>query len=144
EEGLAYGPSFQGLQSLRRGEGEAVAEVALPVGVGAEGYGVHPALLDAAFHAVAAGVSSSGEGALLLPFSMGYVAVYQPGAETAWVHARVRVAASGMGVVADVTLADAGGVVLAEVSELRLQRVAREALGRVQAEAHVEAFYRLS
>ena len=54
--GLGYGPAFQGLRAVwRRGE-EVFAEVALPEGAAAvEGLGLHPALLDAALHAAAAG-----------------------------------------------------------------------------------------
>ncbi len=145
EVGLAYGPTFRGLRSLWQGEGESVAEVALPASVVAHGYGVHPALLDAAFHAVVAAVPAgeSSEGELLLPFEMGSVAVYHPGVEVAWVHARVRGGTGRVGVTADVTLVDASGVVLAEVSELRLQRADRAALGRVRTETLVETFYRL-
>src|SRR5262249_51895457 len=82
------------------------------------------------------------EGELFLPFEMGGVAVHQAGAESAWVHARVRGAESGM--VADVTLADGAGVVLAGVTELRVRHTQREALGGAQAEAGAEAFYQLA
>ncbi|MGA2164822.1 MAG: SDR family NAD(P)-dependent oxidoreductase, partial [Solirubrobacteraceae bacterium] len=60
--GLEYGPSFQGLRAVwRRGE-ELFAEVALPEeGAGeAERYGLHPALLDAALHALAARAQEPG------------------------------------------------------------------------------------
>ncbi|WP_398878585.1 polyketide synthase dehydratase domain-containing protein, partial [Streptomyces prunicolor] len=52
EAGYEYGPVFQGLRSAWR-DGELVyAEVVLPdepVG-SAQGFGIHPALLDAALH----------------------------------------------------------------------------------------------
>src|SRR5206468_4283910 len=54
EQGLGYGPSFQGLRAAwRRGE-ELFAEVALggPEADEAERFGLHPALFDAAFHAL--------------------------------------------------------------------------------------------
>src|SRR5262249_57025350 len=49
--GLEYGPSFQGLATLRRGRDEALGEIALPAaGSGVSGgYRVHPVLLDSAF-----------------------------------------------------------------------------------------------
>ena len=56
ERGLEYGPAFQGLRAVwRRGE-EVFAEVALGEDRRAEAgsFGLHPALLDAALHAVAA------------------------------------------------------------------------------------------
>ena len=45
-----------------------MAEVELGTVGTSDGYGVHPALLDAAFHALAA--SSEGDGALWLPFAL--------------------------------------------------------------------------
>lgn len=50
--GYHYGPSFQGLRRLWRGEGELFAEVALAEDQRSEAelFGLHPALLDAALH----------------------------------------------------------------------------------------------
>nr|WP_269756711.1 type I polyketide synthase [Amycolatopsis aidingensis] len=64
--GYGYGPSFQGLRAVWRHDGEVLAEVALPEGE-AEGFGLHPALLDAALHALAATRPWTGE--QRLPFS---------------------------------------------------------------------------
>ncbi|WP_324611507.1 acyltransferase domain-containing protein, partial [Streptomyces sp. NRRL S-1521] len=52
ELGLGYGPVFQGLRAAWRKGEEVFAEVVLPEGVKAEGFGLHPALLDAALHAI--------------------------------------------------------------------------------------------
>ncbi|WP_207947319.1 polyketide synthase dehydratase domain-containing protein, partial [Actinomadura sp. 7K507] len=49
DQGLAYGPSFQGLQTAWRRGGEVFAEIAV-TGLEVGGYGIHPALLDAALH----------------------------------------------------------------------------------------------
>jgi acyl transferase domain-containing protein len=50
---MDYGPAFQGLRSVWRGENEALAHLRLPETVeGVEAYGVHPALLDAAIQAI--------------------------------------------------------------------------------------------
>ena len=57
EAGLEYGPVFQGLRGVWRRGGEVFAEVALPPSGSAEesgAFGLHPALLDAALHALAA------------------------------------------------------------------------------------------
>ncbi|MCQ8195505.1 SDR family NAD(P)-dependent oxidoreductase [Streptomyces rugosispiralis] len=49
--GYAYGPSFRGLRAVWRDGADVLAEVALPEAAGdAEGFGIHPALLDAALH----------------------------------------------------------------------------------------------
>ncbi|MBL1110776.1 polyketide synthase dehydratase domain-containing protein, partial [Streptomyces sp. 5-8] len=57
--GYDYGPLFQGVRAVWRRSGEVFAEVGLPhdestgAGAGAgAGFGVHPALLDAALHAL--------------------------------------------------------------------------------------------
>ena len=50
--GLAYGPTFQGLPVRRRDGDEVFAEVALPDPAQAGEFGLHPALLDAALHAL--------------------------------------------------------------------------------------------
>jgi len=54
EHGYEYGPAFRGLVSAWRDEGDLYAEVALPPSLRAEaaGYAAHPALLDAALHAL--------------------------------------------------------------------------------------------
>ena len=64
ELGLEYGPAFQGLGGVwRRGE-DVFAEVSLPVERGSEEHGflVHPAVLDAALHALGAEAIGDGEG----------------------------------------------------------------------------------
>ncbi|GAB3897543.1 hypothetical protein GCM10029964_080580 [Kibdelosporangium lantanae] len=72
--GYDYGPAFQGLTAVwQRGE-DVFAEVSLP-GTD-EGFGVHPALLDAALHALAVG----GTDEVRLPFSWEGVSLYATGA----------------------------------------------------------------
>ena len=53
EIGLVYGEAFRGLRAAYTVGAEVYAEVELPEGVSGEasGYGIHPALLDAALHA---------------------------------------------------------------------------------------------
>ncbi|WP_343969136.1 SDR family NAD(P)-dependent oxidoreductase, partial [Streptosporangium amethystogenes] len=79
--GLGYGPVFQGLRSVWQRDGEIFAEVALPeqAASGAGSFGVHPALLDAALHAVAFVGLDVVEGGRL-PFSWGEVCLHAAGA----------------------------------------------------------------
>ena len=49
--GYEYGPVFRGLRAAWRDGDDVYAEVALPGGVEVAGFGIHPALLDAALHA---------------------------------------------------------------------------------------------
>ncbi|WP_345025824.1 SDR family NAD(P)-dependent oxidoreductase, partial [Streptomyces sedi] len=98
EHGFDHGPVFQGLRAAWRREGEVFAEIALPEGVGVDGFGLHPALLDAALHAVGL---MGGEGGL--PFSWSGVRLYASGASVL----RVRLSVAGSG---GVSLAVADGV----------------------------------
>ncbi|MEU1088632.1 SDR family NAD(P)-dependent oxidoreductase [Streptomyces sp. NPDC005892] len=83
ESGVAYGPPFQGLRAAWRLGEEIFAEVALD---GAEEpaageFGVHPALLDASFHAAALGTSQqAGPEEVLLPFAWNGVRLHASGA----------------------------------------------------------------
>ena len=83
--GLGYGPSFRGLRAVWRRGGEVFAEVALPEGAAAEGFGLHPVLLDAALHAAAVGIAEGGA-QVELPFSWAGVSLHAARA----VMARVR------------------------------------------------------
>jgi acyl transferase domain-containing protein len=61
--GLDYGPVFQGLTAVWRRGGEFFAEVALPQEESSRsaGFGLHPALLDAALHAGALALLDGGD-----------------------------------------------------------------------------------
>ncbi|MFL6113812.1 MAG: SDR family NAD(P)-dependent oxidoreductase [Catenulispora sp.] len=48
--GYVYGPAFRGVERVWRRGGELYAEIAAPEGLDLGGFGLHPALLDAAFH----------------------------------------------------------------------------------------------
>ena len=78
EAGFEYGPAFGGLGAVWRDGEEVYAEVSLPAAQaeGAQGFALHPALLDAAFHPVALG---AGEG-VRMPFSWSGVILFSSGA----------------------------------------------------------------
>ncbi|MFI6792197.1 SDR family NAD(P)-dependent oxidoreductase [Nonomuraea sp. NPDC050383] len=89
ERGYEYGPAFQGLRALWQRGDELFAEVVAPEGVEVAGYGIHPALLDAAFHPV---VLAGGDGdELRLPFAFSGVRLHAGEASAL----RVRVSGSG-------------------------------------------------
>ncbi|MFF4017284.1 SDR family NAD(P)-dependent oxidoreductase [Streptomyces sp. NPDC001843] len=111
-QGYGYGPAFQGLRAAWRRGGELYAEVALPDGVDATGYTVHPALLDAALHVI--GLDEDTEGAEL-PFAWTGVTVRAAGATALRVH--VVPAASGV----SLHLMDPAGATVASVGSLVLR-----------------------
>ncbi|MFE2544023.1 SDR family NAD(P)-dependent oxidoreductase [Actinacidiphila glaucinigra] len=122
--GLVYGPLFQGVRAAWRRGDELFAEVAVPVEAqgDAEGFGVHPALLDAVLHTVAlGGVLADSEGGARLPFSWNGVRLHAAGASAV----RVRVAAAGDGAVS-LELADTTGAPVASVESLALRAVSPE------------------
>ncbi|MGC0373864.1 acyl transferase domain-containing protein [Streptomyces sp. SAI-229] len=117
EAGLEYGPLFRGLRAVWRRGAEVYAEVALPEGTDVEGFGLHPALFDAALHAgVLAGVGDDGRGGTLLPFAWNDVALYASGATVL----RVAVTPDGSGGMA-LRAADPAGAPVAAVGSLLLR-----------------------
>ena len=76
---LRYGPIFQGLRAAWRCGADVFAEVALAETESTAAFGLHPALLDAALHAVGLGVLSESERARL-PFSWQGVSLHATGA----------------------------------------------------------------
>ncbi|MEV3964773.1 SDR family NAD(P)-dependent oxidoreductase [Nocardia sp. NPDC050193] len=130
--GYEYGPAFRGLTGLWRRDGEVLAEVVLPESVRSNnaGFGVQPALLDAALHAVLIGglVPVARAGEVAVPFSWSDVVLHATGATA------LRVKASAIGAVPGderitVTLADTSGMLVAEVGGLTLRPVSTDALG---------------
>ncbi|MEU9560379.1 SDR family NAD(P)-dependent oxidoreductase, partial [Streptomyces fumanus] len=81
--GYGYGPAFQGLRALYQGqEGELFAEVAQPAepAVGADRFGIHPALLDSALHALVA--VAPDDDRVRLPFAWHGLTLHATGADT--------------------------------------------------------------
>ena len=135
--GLEYGPVFQGLRGLWRRGGEVFAEVVLSGEVGGDAslFGVHPALLDGALHAVGAGLEGGVGGAPRLPFAWGDVRLFGVGARCL----RVCVSFVGDGVVS-LAVADEGGAPVVSVGSLVLREVSVEGLAGVGGGSHRSLF----
>ncbi|QLL09757.1 type I polyketide synthase [Mycobacterium vicinigordonae] len=118
--GYRYGPAFQGLRLAWRRGREVYAELTAPKGVSVAGFGIHPALLDAALHAWAV---VAGEDQLALPFSWQGVSLHATGAT----RLRVRIAPTGAGSVS-VELADSSGLPVLSVRELVVRQISAQAL----------------
>ncbi|MCO1582773.1 SDR family NAD(P)-dependent oxidoreductase, partial [Crossiella sp. SN42] len=108
ELGYEYGPAFQGLTALWQRADELFAEIQLPDTAGADGFAVHPALLDAALHPVVLG----GTG-MRLPFAWSGVRLHATGATAL----RVRVKDNALQV------ADQTGEPVLTVDELVLREI---------------------
>ncbi|TQM77833.1 acyl transferase domain-containing protein [Saccharothrix saharensis] len=116
--GFGYGPVFRGLRAAWRAGDDVFAEIALPADGDAARFGLHPALLDAALHAVGLG-GFLPEGQAQLPFSWTGVTLHASGAPSL----RVRVSPSGDGGIT-LAVADAAGLPVATVGALALRPAA--------------------
>ncbi|HZL48772.1 MAG TPA: SDR family NAD(P)-dependent oxidoreductase, partial [Solirubrobacteraceae bacterium] len=139
ERGFDYGPAFQGLQAVwRRGE-ELFAEVSLSGDERdqASAFGVHPALLDSAFHAVLdspLGDMAEGEGPRI-PFSFSGVELNTSGAS----FLRVCLSPVGEDAISLVLVDEAGGLV-ASVDSLVTREVSQAQLGVARDTRHDALF----
>ncbi|MFJ5772715.1 type I polyketide synthase, partial [Streptomyces sp. NPDC093094] len=132
EHGSQYGPLFRGLRAGWRRDGEVYAEVALPdnAQATAEDYALHPAVSDAALHAIGLLDTDTGseDGTVTLPYAFSDVELHATGA--AAVRVRVRPAGertdSGRTVALD--LYDVTGQPVATIGALMLRPVAGEQL----------------
>ncbi len=110
----------------RRGD-EIFADVTLPgdAGVSPAGFGVHPAVLDAALHAVivATEAEHDGKDGVLVPFSWQGVSLHAAGASSV----RARIVPSGPSSVS-VELADALGLPVLSVASMVARPVSRQQL----------------
>ncbi|MFE3862233.1 SDR family NAD(P)-dependent oxidoreductase [Streptomyces goshikiensis] len=124
EAGFGYGPVFQGLRAAWQHGDTSYAEVALPEGAEGEAarFGLHPALLDAALHALGLRAADTGADGRL-PFSWSGVSLHAVGA----CELRVRLT-TGLGGEVALTIADATGAPVASVAGLALRSVSRDQL----------------
>nr|WP_052441528.1 type I polyketide synthase [Streptacidiphilus anmyonensis] len=138
EAGFGYGPAFQGLRAAWLRGAEIFAEIALPDAAedDTDRFGLHPALLDAALHALGA---DTRDDALRggLPFAWSGVTLHATGASAL----RVRITALGGGEVA-LDLADGTGRPVMSVRSLALREISVEQLGAARG-AHHESLFRV-
>ncbi|MFD4924559.1 SDR family NAD(P)-dependent oxidoreductase [Streptomyces goshikiensis] len=113
--GYGYGPLFQGVRSGRQDGSDVYAEVALDQGAlpPGERFGLHPALLDAAFQTMRLGSFFPDDGQARVPYTFRGIRLYAPGAE----RLRVRVSAVGDDAVR-VECADEQGRLVCEIDAL--------------------------
>ncbi len=114
--GYEYGPTFQALRSAWQRDDVVYADVALAETTDVSGHPVHPALLDAALHALA------GPGAVQVPFTWSAITLHATGAAAA----RAVITRRADGAVA-IALHDLAGTPLVTVGELRTRPFARGA-----------------
>ncbi|WP_199832477.1 polyketide synthase dehydratase domain-containing protein, partial [Streptomyces pactum] len=124
--GYHYGPLFRGLTAAWRDGDDVYAEVALPsvtdpgtgtgTGVSTDGYGVHPALLDAALHPLVLHSDETATKQTSLPYSFEGLALHTTGATAL----RVRLSRTGAHALT-LTAADSTGAPVATIDTLTLR-----------------------
>ncbi|MCG8927442.1 type I polyketide synthase [Lentzea sp. CC55] len=125
--GLGYGPVFRGVRAAWSHGEEVFAELELDTSARATDFGLHPALLDAVFHAAAGPLT---EGGVQLPFAFDGVQLEQSGVGA--LRARiVRVAPDTVRVEA----VDATGALVLSAESVRVRPVERQALARLRGAA---------
>ncbi|MFF5449569.1 SDR family NAD(P)-dependent oxidoreductase, partial [Streptomyces sp. NPDC012888] len=136
EQGIDYGPAFQGLTELWRDEQSAYGLVRLPEEVPAGDFGIHPALLDAALHVLkgsaAAQERSTG---VLLPVEWTDVELSAVGGT----EFRVRADVDTSGAALDLWLSDPAGEPVA-AGRLHLREVTAD---QMRTTAPVDHLYRV-
>jgi polyketide synthase 12 len=128
--GYGYGPAFQGLTAMWRRGDEMFAEVTLPEKAGGvTGFGVHPAVLDAALHAVIVATGDAAE--MMVPFSWQRVCLHAAGASAV----RARIAPTdptfqteGTSQAVSIELADGLGLPVLSVSAMVARPVTEQQL----------------
>ncbi|MGW4690685.1 SDR family NAD(P)-dependent oxidoreductase, partial [Streptomyces sp. NPDC004244] len=147
--GLSYGPAFQGLAELWCQGDTAYALVRLPDELRPDDYGVHPALLDAALHGLAAlrgrdahetaaraegeGEGEDGGSGVLLPFAWSGVECWAAQSPVL----RVRVDLDRTRSTASLQATDAEGRPVLKVSALRLREATAEHIATAEPVQHV-------
>jgi polyketide synthase 12/epothilone polyketide synthase D len=125
--GLEYGPAFQGLTELWRGEGEALGRLQLPEAAGSTAaHQLHPALLDGCFQVMCGILAGSGEATPWVPVEVGSLRLFQRPSGELWCHARS--VSHGPEApdrrCADLRVVDSAGKGVVEISGLVMQRLA--------------------
>ncbi|WAC93722.1 type I polyketide synthase [Mycobacterium sp. Aquia_213] len=113
--GYGYGPAFRGLTATWVRGDEVFAEVRLPDAAGGvSGFGVHPALLDAAMHSMVMAQAADNQATdVVLPFAWQRISLHAAGASAV----RARIAPAGPAAVS-IELADGLGLPVLSVGTM--------------------------
>ncbi|MEU6950778.1 SDR family NAD(P)-dependent oxidoreductase [Streptomyces sp. NPDC046316] len=130
EGGYGYGPAFQGLRAVWRRADEVFAEIVLPQEARPDsaGFGLHPALFDAALHAAGAGRLFPDSGEVRVPFAWQGVTVHAAGAT----ELRVRISRSAARDALRLEAVDTSGAPVVQVETLEFRPVSAAQLASAQ------------
>lgn len=125
--GLQFGPAFRGVETLWKGNGEAVGRIAIPEPINGRqnGYRFHPALLDSCFQVLLGTVPSSVDGKdghVFLPVRIDKLRFHSLPVGKLWSHGRL-LKAGGRGFEGDIRVFDDEGNLAVEILGFGCQAV---------------------
>ncbi len=135
--GLIYGPAFRGVAEAWAGKEEALGHIAVPAAIEAElgEYHLHPALLDACLQVTLATIPDQpGETGqvVFVPSKAERIRFYGGGEHITWCHV-TRLHVGARSIVVRVRVFGSEGATIAEIDDLRLQRVDLEGISEIPA-----------
>lgn len=141
--GLNYGPAFQGIAKVWRGDGEILAQVETPSSVASDldEHNFHPAVLDACLHSLFCTMTIDGEdadmrGDVYLPVRIEKFTYYRKPEGTLYTHCRLLSRQLDQSFVGDIFIYNEAGELVASAERLKCQNLNRsdailpEKLGR--------------
>jgi polyketide synthase PksN len=137
--GLVYGPAYQGIKEIYKGEKQVLAQLSLPAALAADqaGYGLHPSLMDSALQAAAGLMDDLTKPPLqpALPFALDTIRIISASTENMFAWVRY---AEGSGPVdaitkLDLDLSDEEGNVCVQMRGLSLRQLVTEDIGTLLA-----------
>jgi acyl transferase domain-containing protein/acyl carrier protein len=140
--GLDFGDRFRGIVSIRRHDGEALAEIRLPASLANETdpYRIHPALLDSCFHLLGAAMpAGSGQSAYLL-IGLDRLTLFGLAPQKLWNRTALRPPSGSESYSGDIWLYGDDGRLVAEILGLHLKRATGAAMERAT-EAKSESWF---
>lgn len=136
-QGLRYGKSFQGIQQLWRGQGQALGQIQLPDALTAEAqsYQLHPALLDACFQLLAAAMDADNPEATFLPTGIDTLQLYSRASQQIWGFVELRESeqngSNHSSLKANLWLIDQSGNTIASITGFILKQTHSKSLQRL-------------
>ncbi len=127
--GMEYGPAFQNIHMLWRGDLQALAHVQLPGETPTAGYVIHPALLDACIQTIGATLPDTLEVFLPLAFEQ-IELIADPGSDV-WSHVRIYPGENPKSFNCDMTLFGVDGQEVGRITGLRMKRATRLSIQRL-------------
>ncbi len=151
--GATYGPTFRGLQEIRKGKNQAVGKIQLPStdATDTTGYLLHPALFDACIQLTGAALRDSDNTTvsaaedLYVPIRISDINVAAAAGTNVWCHVSLPEGTSNAEVIAaDLTVIANTGHVVAKIHALQLKRMAPSALQQLLGKSNTNWLYEIA